>query len=273
MARMRGCIWLAAGLVVALLAGVIAFVTLTRATARPAAGPAVAGPAVKVLVAAGSVPVRTVLTAELVQVREMPVEAAPQGYLSDPAQAVGKITTVELYPGEAILPLRLVDPNVASGDGRLALVLAADEVLMAFPADDLLSRVGVLKPGDRVDILVSLDFPTERAAGAEGGTAEQATFNVLQNVAIAAVVGGAAPQAAGGNALTGGGTAPAGTAPQALLLTVSPQNALILKYVRDAGGRVDLVLRAPGVDQTFEVDPVDLDLMIQRSRIPIEVGR
>jgi hypothetical protein len=33
MGRLRGCLWLTAGLVVALLAGVVAFVTLSRATA------------------------------------------------------------------------------------------------------------------------------------------------------------------------------------------------------------------------------------------------
>jgi pilus assembly protein CpaB len=249
-------------LIVALLAGLVAFITLTRATERQqSAVLGEGGTAVSVVVAAQSVPVRATLTAEMLQVKQMPVESAPQGYLSDPAQAVGKLTLIDLYPGEPILSPRLVDPNVTTADGRLALVVAADEVLMAFPAADLMSKVGVLKPGDQIDILISLDFPTDRATGGAGGEAEKQTFNVLQNTTIAAVVGAQPAQ----GQTTG--------QPEALLLTVSPQNALILKYVKDMGGMIDIVLRAPGVDQEFDVTPVDVDLMINRYKLPTEVGR
>jgi Flp pilus assembly protein CpaB len=264
MARMRGCIWLAAGLVVALLAGLVAFLTLNNATQRQqAAVLGEGGAAVPVVVAGQSVPVRSLLTPEMLQVKQMSVESAPQGYLSDIAQAAGKVTLIDLYPGEPILSPRLVVPNALSADGRMALVVAADEVLMAFPADDLMSQVGVLKSGDQVDILISLNVPVNRTTAATGGAAEteQQTFNVLQNATIAAVV--AAPVAQG---------QPAG-APQALLLAVSPQNALILKYAKDMGGAIDLVLRAPRVDQEYDVAPVDADSMINRYQIPTEVGR
>jgi pilus assembly protein CpaB len=262
MARMRGCVWLGAGLIVALLAGLVAFITLTRTTERQQSAGLESGTVVPVVAAAQSVPVRSKLTAEMVQVKQMPVEAAPQGYLSDPAQAIGKITLIDLYPGEPILSPRLVDPNVTAPDGRMALVVAADEVLMAFPATDLMSKVGILKPGDQVDILISLDFPTDRATGAAATTqGEQQTFSVLQNTTVAAVV--SAPSAQG---------QPAGQ-PEALLLAVSPQNALILKYVKDMDGKVDIVLRAPGVDQEFDVSPVDMDLMLNRYKLPAEVGR
>ena len=78
----------------------------------------------------------------------------------------------------------------------------------------------------------------------------------MQNVSIAAVV-----------------KADEGGAPSALLLTISPQDALVLKYVKDAGGIVDIVLRAPGVDRPFEVDPVDVDYVLNRYQMPIEIGR
>jgi len=275
MGRLRGCLWLTAGLVVAVLAGAVAFITLQRATAQRT-GEDVSGSRVPVVVAARAIEVRSPLTAEDLELRDLPVEAAPEGAVSELEEAVGKITLVDLYPGEVILAQRLVDPNVITGDGRLALVVAEDEVLMAFPAQDLMSRIGVLKPGDHVDLLFSLDFPVNRGVEefllAEGETAEseaagggqeeeQATFNLLQNVTIAAIVTGQTP--------TGG---EAGAA-EAILLTVSPQDALLLKYAKDAGGIVDIVLRAPGTERPFSTEPVDVDYMIHRYRIPTEIGR
>jgi pilus assembly protein CpaB len=253
MGRLRGCLWLTAGLVVALLAGVVAFMALNSAIQEGGDRDegAAAGPRVSVVIAAGAIPVRTALAAADLELREVPVDAVPQGAVREREQAVGKVTLVDLYPGEVILAPRLVDPNVTSGDGRLALVVAEDEVLMAIPASDLMSRVGVLKPGDRVDLLFSLDF-----TGGEGRQSNLVAFSLLQNVAIAAIVGGGQQNL-----------------PNALLLTVDPQDALLLKYVNDAGGTMDIVLRAPGAEQPFEVEPVDEGYMINRYRIPAGMGR
>jgi hypothetical protein len=60
---------------------------------------------------------------------------------------------------------------------------------------------------------------------------------------------------------------PIGT-PRAFLLTVTPQDALVLKYMKDAGAVVDLVLRAPNAEGTFSVEPVDLDYVINGYIIP-----
>jgi pilus assembly protein CpaB len=275
MGRLRGFLWFTAGLIVAVLAGFVGFITLSRAAAQ-GAGEEAAIPSVPVVVASRSVEVRSLLTMEDLVAKEMPVDTVPEGAVREPVEAVGKITLVDLYPGEVILVQRLADPNVIAGDGRLALVVADDEVLMAFPAQDLMSRVGVLKPGDHVDLLFSLDFPVNRSIAGlleseeteEGGAKaaarqeEQSTFNVLQNVTIAAIVAGRTP--------TGGTEA---RAPEAILLTVTPQDALILKYVKDADGILDIVLRAPGAEQPFSVDPVDVDYVINRYQIPTEVGR
>ena len=126
---------------------------------------------VDVLVATVQVPVRSALTAENLRIKQMPVSAVPEGALQDASQAVGKITTVDLFPEEVILSQRLVDPNVIPADGRLALVLDGEQVLMAFDAGDLMSKIGVLKAGDHVDLLATLAFPANpgAAGGGDGG--------------------------------------------------------------------------------------------------------
>ncbi|HBY97403.1 MAG TPA: Flp pilus assembly protein CpaB [Chloroflexi bacterium] len=264
MGRLRGFLWLTTGMIVAVLAGFVAFVALTRAQAQ-AIGQDVSQPKVPVVVAAGTITVRSALTADKLEVREMPIEAVPEGAVSKVEDAVGQLTLVDLYPGEVVLAQRLVDPNVTSADGRTAVLVAEDEVLMAFPAQDLMSRVGVLKPGDQVDLLFSLNVPATGNAG--GQDEKQATFNLLQNVAISAVVAGQAPRS--GNS-SSGSDAMAGGAPTAILLTVSAQDALVLKYVKDAGGIVDIVLRAPGMDRPFSTESVDVDYIINRYQIPTQ---
>jgi len=270
MARFRGFIWLAAGLIVALLAGFVAFVTLSRASAQPQ-GKAITSPDVQVVVAARQIDIRSTLTRDDVVTKKMPVNAVPDGAIRSVDDAVGRITLVDLYQGEVLLSQRLVDPNEASRDGKMALVVADDEVLMALPADDLMSRTGILKPGDQVDLLFSLKFPAKNApvaaSGAEepvGGTIyvdqtkdKLATFDVLQNLTIAAVVTDLKS-----------GSSSNDRANTAILLTVSPQDALVLKYVKDADGIMDIVLRAPDVDSPFESDPVDIDYLINRYQIP-----
>jgi Flp pilus assembly protein CpaB len=250
---------------VALLAAAVAYLVLNRATQVQPGAPG-AGVEVEVVVAARAIPVRAILTAEDVLLKTMPVGAAPEGALRETGEAVGKITLVDLYPDEVLLSQRLADPNEVSANGKMALVVAADEVLMAFPAGDRLTKTGVLKPGDHVDLLFSMEFPTDRGPGGGGGAggegSDQQTFDVLQNLTIAAVVGQSFDDQG----------APQGEA-QALLFTVSPQDALVLKYLIDAGAVADLVLRAPGAEGPYTVESVDMDYVIDRYQIPTQIGR
>jgi len=255
MGRLRGFLWLVAGLVVALLAGVIAFITLSRATAKAATSQTESKAQAPVVVAARAVAVRSLLVAEDLALKELPADSIPEGAIQKMEEALGKVTTVDLYAGEALLMQRLVDPDIAPQEGRMALVVADDQVLMAFPAQDLMSKAQLLKPGDHVDLLFSTNFrPPE--GGDSKRQEEQSTFNVLQNVTIAAIVQEAKP--------SGGSQA---RLPEAILLAVSPQDALILKFLKDAGGIPDMVLRAPGVEHTFPTDPVDANYIINRYRI------
>ncbi len=273
MGRLRGFLWLIAGLVVAALAGGVAFIALSRATAEEAGGAPLSQPQQSVVVATRSVAARVLITAEDVEVAEVPVDTVPENAARDVEEVVGQLTLVDLYAGEVVLSERLLDPNVRAPNGRLALVMAEDEVLMAFPAGDLLSQVNMLKAGDRVDFLFTYELPVDREAGAlpvtPGGTTAQAesaegeetetvTFNLMQNVTLAALV----RQVNEEGEETG--------SPRALLLAINPQDALVLKYMKDVGATVDLVLRAPDAEGEFSVEPVDLDYVINGYIAPSE---
>lgn len=243
---------MAAGLVVAALAGVVGFMTLSGVAPQEADQPIGAPPEVSVVVAAQQVGVRSRLTAEDLEMREMPVDAIPESAVRQMEDAEGKITLAELYPGEVILEQRLVDPDVVAGNGRTAVVINDDQVLLAFPAGDLMSNLGILKPGDHVDLLLSYELPADTIttgrpgpiAGTAGGETELTTFTLLQNLELTQIIKGEEESTT------------------AYLLAVTPQDALLLKYIKDVGPVRDLVLRAPGVEADFDTDPVDLDYLI-----------
>jgi pilus assembly protein CpaB len=274
MARLRGFLWLTAGLVVALLAGFVAYQTLSRAATAPQLEGTAAVPQVQVVVAARAVPIRNLLRAEDLELRDLPVTAAPEGAARTLEDVIGKLNLVEFYPGEPILVQRLLAPNAPAAGGRLSLFMVEDEVLMAIPAFSTMGQIGLLKPGDKVDVLFSMDFPDNRGPDNPGDDDEQATFTLLQNLTIASLV---ADQPAGATAAAGvtgqNADAQGVVKPKAILLTLNPQDALVLKYMIDAGATLDLVLRAPGVERPFDTDPVDVDYLIDRYDIPIQVGR
>jgi hypothetical protein len=127
---------------------------------------------------------------------------------------------------------------------------------MAYPPSDLMSHINVMKAGDHVDLLFTMNLPADAltAGGRPGPVAmergsEPTTFAVLQNVVIAQIVSAGEDEG-----------------PAALLLTLDPQDALVLKYVKDAGANLDIVVRAPGVEGEFDMFPVDLDYLINRYR-------
>jgi hypothetical protein len=56
-----------------------------------------------------------------------------------------------------VMDHNLADPSNVNGD--LGFVIGDNQVLMAFPATDLISTLGVLQRGDLVDILASIEAP------------------------------------------------------------------------------------------------------------------
>lgn len=286
MSRRRWIIIGAAGtLAVAVGLGLLAAI-LNRAIAPLPGATPIPPRTVSVVVTTHDIPIRVPLREEDVTLIEVPVQLAPRQALSDPLLAVGKITTVPLVTGETIVSHHLADPTNYTHD--LAFVIEDDQVLMAFPAGDLMGRLNVLQAGDVVDILVSIQSPLmpDPAGSGEGGSA-LFTFDAMQQVQISAVVvdilQSRKTETASTTAVRVGEQEvevqlqptptpqPPDRAPQALLLALDPQDALVLKYLKDAGGVIDIVLRAPTATVRFEVSPVMADYL--RDRFELVISR
>lgn len=292
MGQRRGIILVVAGLALAVI-GILVVTNLVRRAATPPPAPTPIPPiTVQVVVTTHDIAIREQLKDEDLTVLEVPVELAPFNAVSNLDEALGKITKIPLVSGEMVFEHHLVDPTNIQRD--FAFVLDDDQVLMAFPSTDLMSKVNVLQPGDLVDILVSLEQPVlPGEAGVTDNPNVEAekeevlfTFNALQRIEITAIVVEIIPQTSRSRSASATSSTssldeeatpqptptpqPSEIKAQAILLALDLQDALVLKHLKDAGGVVDIVLRAPTSTRIFELSPVTSDYLRDRYELVIE---
>jgi pilus assembly protein CpaB len=249
-----------------------------RSALSPVAPPPLPTPVTeKVLITSRGIPLGSLLTPEDLTLKDIPIELVPLSRLTDPVAAIGKITTIPMVAGEMVLPHHLLDTTNVR-DRLLAFTLEDDQVLMAFPITDLMSSLNLLKRGDLVDIYVSLTQTVESdiVSPENAAITRLYTFDAMQRIAITAVVvdyvEGEPPQQPAVLATPGAEVTPqpppeAGrtqSKPVALMLALNPQDALVLKHLKDTGAVFDLVLRAPNSTQLFDLAPVTSEYLIDR---------
>lgn len=262
--KRKGVIWLAVGLVLAVMVGLATFRILTQVTTERETGTAVTT-TTSVVVALVDMQPRTILTDTALALRQVPLEVVPVGAVTNLDEARGKLTLDAVSAGEILLSRRLADPSNTSQN--IAFTMPEDKVAIALPGGDRLTKAGVLKEGDKVDLLFSLS-----AASSSSGKADSlVTLSAIQNLAITAIILPNVLAEASGSTL---GRAPmAGMATAdidpVLLVAVDPQDALVLKYLVDAGAVMDVALRASTNEQIRALESVTIDYMADRYQFVI----
>jgi hypothetical protein len=220
--------------------------------------------------------------------QNFPVELIPRDAIRSVEEAVGKFTREPLTAGEVILNSNLADPTNVSHD--LSFLIGPDQVLFAFPANDLLSQLNILQRGDLIDILVTINQPVRvldergrQEIDAEGNPLridKDITFDAMQRVTIQAVIADVIEENQRGTVqITAPGETPEPEAQptpvpgerrvRAYLLAINPQDALVLKYLIDANGTFDIVLRNPNANQLFELEPVFDEYLVDRYQLSV----
>jgi len=181
--------------------------------------------------------------------------------------AIDMVAMATIFEGEVLVEGRLTSPTIITKE-NIAIVMEEDQLVFAMPILDLMSRIDVLKSGDRIDVLISIMVAgEEEAVTAEAGAApeeELRTAQTLQNVELSAIVVSMVT--------TREGEEVPGEA-EAILIAMDPQDALVLKHLIDAGAIIDLALRAPTREEPFETEMVNLDYILDRFLLRPEVVR
>jgi len=134
----------------------------------------------KVVVARQRIPARTQITAQMIDLKELPAKYINEQAVVDPGETVGKITRAEILPGEQILRDRLVKDK-DSMDG-LSFLVTPGKRAVTISVNDVSGLAGFLKAGDRVDVLATFDLQ-----GAPGQDKSSITSMVVQNVDVLSV--------------------------------------------------------------------------------------
>jgi Flp pilus assembly protein CpaB len=268
--KRRNWLWFGASGILAVAAGVLAILALNWAVQNQAPPPEKEQQFV--VVARNPIGARSVIRTDNVTLEER--SEIPSGALLEVGEVVGRHALREIAQGEVI---RVQDVEVTTGPLDLALLLGNDTIAVAVPADDVLGGWGVVLPGDHVDVLFTIDviletpmYPEETITLQEGESIQrldrdQSLDNVsvltLQNLEVLRILEEPVPEAAAAQQAQTGELV---TPKRALLLKVDPQDAVVLKYLLDSQGKIDLALRSPTNETLFDVDAVNINYLLLR---------
>ncbi len=244
----------------AVISAVLVFAAINRATEKSEGGVGLG--TVPVVVAKTDIPARTRVTASMVEVRQVPLDARGELAYTDLEQVVGQITRFPIATSEQILSSKLISltgPAAEVGDS-LSFVIPKGMRAIAITVSEVVSSGGLVLPGDYVDIIGVFDV--EFGSG-EQQEEEEAYFakTILQNVEVLAVaqkVVDAPPDAVVSEEAAAGGqrerTTEADPNPEAATVTlaVTPEQAQLL-FLAEANGTLRLTVRPFGEDEKPQV--------------------
>lgn len=236
--RRGGCILMALGVVLAVVAGGITFVVVASATAPKA----VEVPKRPVLVAAQNIPERTLISPAMLRVQQWPQDLVPPGALAKVEDGANRLSTMAVFAGQPILQTQVADTK---GNSGVAYALEKGKVLVAvnFGGATGIMSTGAVRAGDTVDLIVN-------SPGSNGNQVAP----TMQNLKIYAI--------GSLNAAGKGGTPASATL---FIFQVTPQDALILKYLESMN--MDIFLRAAGDDTAIPTEPVTMDYIVNKYKI------
>lgn len=224
---------------VALLCGLTAaflffqYMQQIKASNRP-------GNLVQVVTASQNIKKDSVLTEGQLKVVQIPARYVVTNSIHDKEKAVGKIVIVDIAAGEPILSQKLLS---SSNSEKLSYSVPVSRRAIAIPIDNVSGVGGNIKPGDRVDIIGTLDIDS-------GGSGKPVSYSIytLQDIPVLSV-----------------GTSDAkkdSTAKSTMILSVAPEEVQKLVLISEKGN-IRLVLRCPVDKSRVTLPPVRMEDLLK----------
>ncbi|MGH2491354.1 MAG: Flp pilus assembly protein CpaB [Candidatus Limnocylindria bacterium] len=233
MREVRAWLFLGLGLLLAGLTGLSLYGVSLDYGGR---GVAAASDAIEVVVARVDIATRAVLTTDMIMRKPFPRTLVPTGAALSESDVLGKTTQSAIPAGAALTQSQLID---AGGRSGASVTLEKGKVLVAFPTTDPLTIAGLVKPGDRIDVLATVTSGT--------GESSRKTQTMLQNLEVTDVLS----------------TGREGQRVASLTFVVDHQVALVLKHLRDTQAAIDIVVRSRDESEPANTTSVDLGYLVQ----------
>lgn len=219
-----------------------------------------------VIVSAAKIAAGEKLAPDLLRQKEFPAAMLPENVVTPDMlkDVLNKPVNRDVYPGEPILWSFL---GVQKAANSLSQVIKPDERAVTISVDNVGGIDGYIQPNDRVDIYILTDVPVKKkqeVLNKEGGVTtievegkQQASFLLLQNVIVLAT-----------GSSFGSGVVPTQQAYTTITLSVTPEEAGLLKFATGVG-QLSLTLRNPqdfGEASKIEVFNMDSILDVAKLR-------
>ncbi len=250
-------------LFLALILGVLSAVLVYAAVSSSGGGGSVTDGGVPVVVAKEAIPAGQLITADMLETRQVPDTALGFQALQSTDLAIGKVTRFPIAANEQLLLSKFVGDSVA-GDGGLSAIVEPGMRAMAIETQPVIGAGGLVLPGDRVDILW---VPEETLEDFEGAMllAENvevlAIEQILEELAPAAPTEEGAPEAAANERVRSSDAQPDPTATTVTLLLTTEQARLA--FCAELSGTLRLTVRAFGDATPTGIPPATCVLLAE----------
>ncbi|MEN6347846.1 MAG: Flp pilus assembly protein CpaB, partial [Syntrophomonas sp.] len=114
----------------------------------------------------------TVIKKEQLEVVQLPSKYAHPDAFTKKDMVIGKIATSDISAGEEILKEKLLSPQ--DKERRLSYKIPPSKRAISIPINNVSGVSGYIKPGDRVDIIATLDIPLSVS-----GNEQKTSFSIL----------------------------------------------------------------------------------------------
>lgn len=213
---------------------------------------------VTAVVAGVDIPARTNITPAMIKYQDIPARYLHPDAATSAREVIGKISLTDIKAGEPILKSKLV----AMKDARygLAFSLGTGERAVTIAVTEISSVGGMVRPGDRVDVIATLDV----APVNPNQPKTTYTTTILSDIRVLATGQKLTPEEKKDKKDTGF---------QHVTLAVTPAQAQVLILAAERGS-VRLVLRSPVDKEKVKLPPATIeDLVSQAPRATKATGQ
>ena len=188
-----------------------------------------------VVTASVNIPPNTPITDDMLDMKQLPVEAVHAEAVVNEAAAIGKFSKYEIMAGEQVLYTKLISPEGGGGDGTLAYEIKPGMRAISIGVGNLSGLVGMIRPHNTVDIIAQL-AKEEKQPDGEEKTIDYTTM-IAENIKVLAVDDVISQEGKSKNSETG-------TSYTSVTLQVTAHQAMELN-MSEYKGQLRLILRSP----------------------------
>ncbi len=181
------------GLFLGLVSAALVVVYLSRA-GEGGGGEVSGGVVTPVVVASQDIPVGSRITEGMLTLKPITSDAVLADAYRDTGDVIDKVTKVPLVTGEQVIPAKVTATGAAIADVEnppLAYVVPEGKRAVSIQVSSVISASGLIRPGDYVDVILTVKVEGEGSGGQEGAastsTKDQIARTVLQNAQVLSI--------------------------------------------------------------------------------------